>query len=62
MTLKEIATREGTIPFKIPGIEKQCFTWYRLYGELLDGVRPLIALHGGPGAGKLPLLLYSFPL
>jgi len=39
----------GTIPFKVPGIEKECWTWYRIFGDLDAGVRPLICLHGGPG-------------
>lgn len=40
---------EGTAPFDVPGAGKDCFTWYKIFGNLSDGV-PLIALHGGPGS------------
>jgi len=41
---------EGEIDFHIASAGKPCKTWYRLTGELNSGKRPIIALHGGPGA------------
>ncbi|KAI0019872.1 proline iminopeptidase [Xylariomycetidae sp. FL0641] len=40
---------EGEIPFDAPGTSTPCKTWYKLIGSL--DTPPLIALHGGPGAG-----------
>jgi len=45
------ASVTGTIPFKVPGLNKQCVTWYKVFGDLNSDKRPLIALHGGPGVG-----------
>lgn len=42
---------EGEIPFKAPSAGKPCKTWYKLVGSLDSSSSPLIALHGGPGAG-----------
>ena len=36
--------KEGYIPFK--GLK----TYYRIVGECKDGKKPLLTLHGGPGA------------
>ncbi|KAH9890759.1 Alpha/Beta hydrolase protein [Xylariomycetidae sp. FL2044] len=45
-------TTEGEIPFDAPGEERECKTWYKIVGDLKNAVHPpLIALHGGPGAG-----------
>ncbi len=41
---------EGEIPFDAPGSSKPCKTWYRVVGDLKT-TPPLVALHGGPGAG-----------
>ena len=42
---------EGTVEYKIPGIEKSCQTWYKVFGDLKSDTRtPLVVLHGGPGA------------
>ena len=44
-------TKEGTVPFDVPGLEKPCKTWYRTIGPLSSNSRtPLLILHGGPGA------------
>ena len=40
---------EGEIPFDAPGTSKPCKTWYKVIGDLTTP--PLVALHGGPGAG-----------
>ncbi|KZT08023.1 proline-specific peptidase [Laetiporus sulphureus 93-53] len=44
-------------------------TWYKVYGDLKSGVRPLVTLHGGPGIPHQYLLphidlckLYSIPV
>ncbi|KAI0099256.1 Alpha/Beta hydrolase protein [Nemania sp. FL0031] len=42
-------TREGEVEFPAPGAGKPCLTWYKVVGKL--EAPPLIALHGGPGAG-----------
>ncbi|KAK5151723.1 proline iminopeptidase [Cryomyces antarcticus] len=42
---------EGEADFGVPSAGKKCKTWYRIYGDIESGVRPLIALHGGPGVG-----------
>lgn len=41
---------EGRAPFKIPGIEKECETWYKIVGDLeRSEFVPLVVVHGGPG-------------
>ncbi|KAF2729399.1 proline-specific peptidase [Polyplosphaeria fusca] len=39
---------EGTSPLDVPDAGKPCETWYKVVGDLKDGI-PLITLHGGPG-------------
>lgn len=46
-------TTTGTILFNVPGVDKECYTWYKVFGDLKTGTRPLIALHGGPGVGYI---------
>ena len=43
---------EGEVSFDAPGAGKPCKTWYRVYGDLSTSStgRPLVVLHGGPGA------------
>jgi len=43
--------------FKHPSLpkDKEVKTWYRVYGDLSNGKRPLVTLHGGPGATHLYL-------
>ncbi|KAF8180186.1 Alpha/Beta hydrolase protein [Pholiota molesta] len=59
----------GLIPFNVPTAGKPCVTSYKLFGDLENGKRPLIALHGGPGISSeyLEILsditkLHSIPL
>ena len=46
--------KEGTVTFKHPSLptDKPCETWYKVYGDLKSSTsgRPLVTLHGGPGA------------
>jgi proline-specific peptidase len=42
-------TKTGKIPLSIPAAGKECFTTYKIYGELSATTTPLICLHGGPG-------------
>ncbi|OCL06054.1 proline iminopeptidase [Glonium stellatum] len=42
---------EGEADFSVPAAGKACKTWYKVFGDLKSGARPLIGLHGGPGAG-----------
>ncbi|KAJ5120262.1 hypothetical protein N7448_010931 [Penicillium atrosanguineum] len=46
-----MSNREGTIPFDIPNVQQQCFTWYRAIGDI-NKTPPLILIHGGPGTGS----------
>ena len=39
---------EGTVTFKISGIEAPAKTWYKVFGDIKSR-RPLVGLHGGPG-------------
>ena len=43
--------REATIAFKVPSTGDAAHTYYKIYGELNSRLRPVIVLHGGPGAG-----------
>lgn len=47
--MSPLHSAEGEIPFDAPGTSKPCKTWYKVVGKL--ETPPLIALHGGPGAG-----------
>lgn len=57
----QVPTKEGKIPFEIPGrSEFSCFTYYKVYGDLDNSiVPPLVMLHGGPGAGHECLLSFA---
>ncbi|GAB1319329.1 hypothetical protein MFIFM68171_09539 [Madurella fahalii] len=47
-----IPITEGEVEYNAPGAGKQCKTWYKVVGSLESASSPpLIALHGGPGAG-----------
>ncbi|KAI0787534.1 Alpha/Beta hydrolase protein [Fomes fomentarius] len=42
---------EGEIDLSVPGISTPCKTWYKVIGDLeTSSRRPLVTLHGGPGA------------
>src|SRR6201995_4640885 len=43
---------EGEVSFDVPAADKPCKTWYKIYGDLSSSStgRPLVILHGGPGA------------
>lgn len=47
---------EGEIDFHVPAAGKPCKTWYKVFGDLSSGKRPLVLLHGGPGATHFYLL------
>lgn len=44
-------TKEGKIPYDIASIDHPCFTYYKVFGDLNSEATPLLAVHGGPGAG-----------
>ncbi|KAL1949577.1 hypothetical protein VTO73DRAFT_8458 [Trametes versicolor] len=46
---------EGTVEFKVDGVDAPCKTWYKVFGDLKSR-RPLVALHGGPGIAHNYLL------
>lgn len=46
---------EGTVEFKVNGVDTPCKTWYKVFGDLKSR-RPLVALHGGPGIAHNYLL------
>lgn len=43
---------EGTVRFHHPSlpVDKECYTWYKIVGNLSASAVPLVILHGGPGA------------
>ena len=45
-----IKITEGEADFAVPAAGKPCKTWYKVYGDLKSGIRPLVVIHGGPGA------------
>lgn len=47
-------TTEGTIDFVVAGETYK--TWYKVVGDLKGPQRPLVVLHGGPGAAHFYLL------
>jgi proline-specific peptidase len=57
--MNEKPTKEDTIPFTIPvqllagrsDIPDPCFTYYKVFGDLLCGAPRVVVLHGGPGSG-----------
>jgi proline-specific peptidase len=51
--------RDGTVPFHLPSIDKPCFTYYKIVGDLSSGKPPLVLLHGGPGGGHGYLLPFA---
>ncbi|KAJ7622508.1 proline iminopeptidase [Roridomyces roridus] len=50
---------EGEIDFDIAGAGKPCKTWYKIFGDLHSGRRPLVTLHGGPGASHSYILPFA---
>lgn len=42
----------GEVPFDVPAAGKPCKTWYKVFGDLSAGKRPLVTLHGGPGVNS----------
>ncbi|KAI4597987.1 hypothetical protein KJ359_003795 [Pestalotiopsis sp. 9143b] len=43
---------EGEVAFEAPSSGRPCTTWYKIVGDIANSSHPpLIALHGGPGAG-----------
>ncbi|KAF9267098.1 proline-specific peptidase [Marasmius fiardii PR-910] len=46
------------IEFSVPNAGKPCKTWYQAFGDLTKS-RPLVALHGGPGASHDYLITLS---
>ena len=55
-----IMQTQGNAPFRVPAAGKDCFTWYKVFGDLNDTSSsesiPLVGVHGGPGAGHEYLL------
>ena len=42
---------ESIVEFTVDGVDTPVKTWYKVFGDLkAPGRRPLVALHGGPGA------------
>ena len=50
---------EGRVDFRVPALPRVSQTWYKIIGDLKPGVRPLIALHGGPGVNSAYLEILS---
>ncbi|GAM84424.1 hypothetical protein ANO11243_024200 [Dothideomycetidae sp. 11243] len=53
------SSASGIIPFTVPSIDRPCYTYYKVFGDLSCGAIPLIGLHGGPGGGHAGLLPYT---
>ncbi|GAM90005.1 hypothetical protein ANO11243_080450 [Dothideomycetidae sp. 11243] len=53
------AAHESSVPFRISTIDKPCYTWYKIIGDLSLGVPPVVIIHGGPSAGHAYLLPFS---
>lgn len=52
MTAAHVQVLEGEVRFHAPNGGKSGHTWYKVYGSLESStLSPLVALHGGPGAG-----------
>jgi proline-specific peptidase len=47
-----LATQEGYVVFKHSSLpsDTECRTWYKIVGNISSNKRPLVTLHGGPGA------------
>lgn len=58
-THDNVSTSEGEMAWALPGTGKECKTWYKVYGDLKSGIRPLVALHGGPGVTSDYLTTFS---
>ncbi|KAF2156105.1 proline-specific peptidase [Myriangium duriaei CBS 260.36] len=52
-------SRSGTVPFRIPSIDRPCFTFYKVFGELSSDRPAVVCAHGGPGAGHEYLLPFA---
>lgn len=54
MSELSVPVKEDTVRFNHPSLpkDKPCHTWYKVYGDLKSSRsgRPLVTLHGGPGA------------
>lgn len=45
-----VTPQEIQIPFHPPGVDKECFTYCKIFGDLKQTTkRPLVVVHGGPG-------------
>jgi L-proline amide hydrolase len=59
VALNAVDVTEGYVSFEVPSINRTCQTYYKIIGTLRPGVRPLIALHGGPGVNSEYLEILS---
>ncbi|EKM74770.1 hypothetical protein AGABI1DRAFT_109842 [Agaricus bisporus var. burnettii JB137-S8] len=51
-TSKIVNSVEGELVWEAPNAGKECRTFYKVYGDLKSGVRPLVCVHGGPGVSS----------
>lgn len=49
MACNTVTIVEGEAPFKIPRVDKECKTWYKICGDISASRTPVIVVHGGPG-------------
>lgn len=47
--MSSLEVTDGEIDFSVPAAGKPCKTYYKIFGDLKSGVRPLVIIHGGPG-------------
>ncbi|KAF3767959.1 proline-specific peptidase [Cryphonectria parasitica EP155] len=58
--MAQLPTKEGSLPFEVPGRKDiSCSTYYKIVGDLSSGAPPLVVAHGGPGAGHDYLLSWA---
>ncbi|KAF2151508.1 proline-specific peptidase [Myriangium duriaei CBS 260.36] len=57
-TSSRVPFKDGTVPFNIPSIDKPCFTYYKIFGDVSSSI-PVVCIHGGPGWGHESLLPFA---
>lgn len=52
------STEEGYGPFRPPGLDRDCRTYYKIFGDVSQGI-PLVVMHGGPFGGHDYMLAFA---
>ena len=61
LTMVSAPIVEGRAPFAIPSVKEECFTYYKIIGDIASAKKttPLICIHGGPSVGHEYLLCFG---